>query len=277
MYARQRSSPLQKLQKAKPSGPGAVRPTSLDFSKLDAESMHAQSRVLDAIAAGASCREEAANRLAQHFFDIFRDPATGGPACALVRCFQTVRLEDLPPARHAFATRRLGSLPVRNDTGIRCLALLATRGTEPGWSRVEDSAGHQAIPLPSVDVILRAPMIARLLLEIGIRFEHVVAPPAPNSGFILDTPPGTSNVFHVESALGSPYIPAQASFVHPFGIRSVLGMGGLLPSGELFATVLFSRVTIPRRVAELFGPLSLSANLALAPFPPERTFLAPRA
>ena len=42
-------------------------------------------------------------------------------------------------------------------------------------------------------------------------------------------------------AAGSPYIPAQEDFVQPVGIRSVLGFGGMLPGGDIFVVILFSR------------------------------------
>jgi len=52
----------------------------------------------------------------------------------------------------------------------------------------------------------------------------------------------------------------------PFGIRSVIGFGGMLPSGNLFAVILFTKVPIPRETADLFRPLALSVKLAILPF-----------
>jgi len=72
-------------------------------------------------------------------------------------------------------------------------------------------------------------------------------------------------VFHVPVARGSAYIPAQEEFVIPCGVSSVLGFGGLLPSGNLFATIMFSKVPISEEVALLFRPLTLSAKIALLP------------
>ena len=52
----------------------------------------------------------------------------------------------------------------------------------------------------------------------------------------------------------------------PFGIESGLGFGGVLPTGDLFAVCLFSRVPISRTTAELFRPLALHVKLAVLPF-----------
>lgn len=49
-------------------------------------------------------------------------------------------------------------------------------------------------------------------------------------------------------------------------MKSVLGCGGQLPDGNLFAIIAFSRVTISRETAETFKPLALAAKLALLPF-----------
>lgn len=48
----------------------------------------------------------------------------------------------------------------------------------------------------------------------------------------------TYGVFHVAEARESAYVPAQADFVVPYGIRSVVGFGGPLATGDLFAVIL---------------------------------------
>jgi hypothetical protein len=73
-------------------------------------------------------------------------------------------------------------------------------------------------------------------------------------------------VFHVEDALGSPYIPAQEEFVVPYGIRSVLGFGGLLFNGDLFAVILFSTVRVPATAADRFRTLALDVKSAFSRF-----------
>jgi hypothetical protein len=249
----------------------AGRPLSLDLQRLSPAGMDTAAHALEAAVVNSSSREEAAGRIVSYLFDAFRLPSADAErSCALVRCFHTCSLEALPPARRAFAGKRLGHVPPRAN--LRCLTLLATRGMEPQWNDVEGSTEHQAIPLPSVEVILRAPMIARLLLQTGIRYEHVIEPPPERPGFLLDDSLDTFKIFHVEQALGSPYIPAQASFVHRYGIRSVLGMGGLLPGGELFAVVLFTRVAVSAENAELFRVLARSVKHCLLPFAPEQVF-----
>ena len=74
------------------------------------------------------------------------------------------------------------------------------------------------------------------------------------------------DVFHVEDAVGSPSIPAQEEFVIPHQIASVVGFGGLLRSGEMFAVVLFSRERIPAASAARFKAIALDVRSALFSF-----------
>ena len=66
--------------------------------------------------------------------------------------------------------------------------------------------------------------------------------------------------------MGSPYIPAQDDFVIPYGVKSALGFGGLLATGELFAVILFAKVRISAGVAERFTPMALDIREAISRF-----------
>jgi hypothetical protein len=131
------------------------------------------------------------------------------------------------------------------------------------WCDTSKSAGHRAIPLPSVQIVERAPMIAELIRALGLDIADVLSPPV---SLLRDIKGRTYNVFHVEHALGSAFIPAQEEFVIPFGIKSVIGFGGLLPSGEFFAVVLFSRVHVGAEPALRFKNVALDVKAILHPF-----------
>jgi hypothetical protein len=113
-------------------------------------------------------------------------------------------------------------------------------------------------------------MIHRLLEQFGLDVGAVVA---PEESLLVDLEARTFNVFHVAEAEGSPFIPAQ-DFVRAHGIRSVLGLGGMLPGGAIFAVILFAKVPVPLETAELFQTLALGVKLALQPFGADRVFAA---
>ena len=106
-------------------------------------------------------------------------------------------------------------------------------------------------------------MISNLVNQLGLEITDVLN---PNPSMLVDIDQKTYNVFHVADAVGSEVIVDQEDFVIPEGIKSCLGFGGMLPSGNLFAVVMFSRVPIIPTVAAMFRTISLNLKLALLPF-----------
>jgi hypothetical protein len=208
----------------------------------------------------APTMEDAAQRVCQVLYDelITSDKSK---ACVLVRCYKTHPYGRLDPELQSFAKAVLDG----RTTGptMRCLILLGTVGDQPAWNSRRTSAGHQAIPLPSADIIEKAPMIAQLIRQFGLELADVVQ---PTSDLMRSFAGKTYGVFHVPEASGSPYIPAQDDFVLKFGIRSVVGFGGSLPSGDLFAVILFSRVPISSETADRFRNLALDVKSGFFPY-----------
>jgi sigma-B regulation protein RsbU (phosphoserine phosphatase) len=203
--------------------------------------------------ADADTMEGAARSVVRYLYETLLDKETGEPSCALVRLYKTHPYAGLDPDLQAFAG---STLPDTGDVAsLRCLTLLASAGIQPAWNDRRSSVAHRAIPLPVGTVAERSPMVHRLLADLGLDLD--LGGGAPGKPY---------NVFHVAEALGSPYVPAQDDFVVPYGIRSVVGFGGLLPDGELFAVILFSRTPISRECAEQFGTVTMSVGLALVPF-----------
>jgi hypothetical protein len=216
--------------------------------------------------AGARTMEDAANEIVAYLYDNIGS-ADDGRALALVRLFKTHPYSGLDPAQQEFA--RKVSKSAEPDPSMKCLTLLATRGDEADWNSRRTSRGHLAIPLASEKMVENAPMISQLIQQLGLEIGAVLR---ADRDTIVDLAQKTYNVFYVADANGSPYIPAQADFVQPHGIRSVLGFGGMLPSGNLFAVIMFAKVAIGRETADLFANIALAAKLALLPFDGNATF-----
>lgn len=88
----------------------------------------------------------------------------------------------------------------------------------------------------------------------------------PYNNVIGDLARQTFNTFHIADAVDSPCITAQDDFVKPYGVKSVLGFGGVLSSGELFVVIMFSKVSIPASTASSFRDLSANVKEAVEPF-----------
>lgn len=217
-------------------------------------------RELGRAAMGASSIEEAARGVVRYLYDKAVDPETGERECALVRFFITQPYRALDAELQAVACGQLGC-PPSIDT-MNCLVLLGTAGEELEWNERRLSRGHQAIPLPDEARVAQVPMIAELFRSLGVD-PHALA----NRGTDLLHAGGDGKmyrVFFIPEAEGSPYIPAQDDFVKPYGIRSVLGWGGVLHGGELFAVVIFARVPIPEASADRFRHVALDVKAALS-------------
>lgn len=204
--------------------------------------------------------EDTAGRVVRHFYDGLVD-AEGERASALVRFYKTHPFGDLDSELQGFARALLGGQSPSAE--MKCLVLLATAGDKAEWNSRKSSQGHKAIPLPNEEAVHQAPMVSNLIAQLGIPLGMVIK---PEPDLLLEMEQKTYNVFHVPEALGSPYIPAQQEFVVPCGIRSVLGFGSLLPSGEMVAVIMFFKVPILREAANLFKALSLSVKMAVLPF-----------
>ena len=215
----------------------------------------------------AGSMEEVAARSVRYLYDSLRAPDLTAPGCVLARIFVTLPYVELDPEQQAFARRLLGDTPA--TPAMKCLTLLATAGQDAAWNSRHTSRGHVALPLPSEDSLARSPMIAQLMRQLGVDIGALIG---SDARLMVDIDQHTFNVFHVADALGSAFIPAQREFVVPHSVKSVLGFGGLLPNSELFATILFTRVTVPRNVADLFQPLALNQKLAMLPFVDRKVF-----
>jgi hypothetical protein len=210
---------------------------------------------------GAKSMEEVADRMVRYLYENLIDQQTGQPACALVRFFKTHPYRDLNQSLQEAACDILGTRSIIPTT--KCLTLLATAGDEPHWNSRHKSAGHKAIPLVDRDFIERAPMISQLIKQFGLEAEAILK---PDPKLILDLQRTKFNVFYVPEALGSAHIPTQKDFVIPYQIKSVLGFGGMLPSGNIFAIILFTKIWFPYDTAELFKWISAYARIAVASF-----------
>jgi hypothetical protein len=232
-----------------------------DLTNFGLAEMLRCSRELHRVASGAPTMESTARRVCRALYDELRAP-NGDRACALVRCYKTHNFGSLPPDVKPFAKRATGDGEAPRDR-MKCLTLLGTVGAEAQWNERWSSKGHQAIPLPSPQMVERAPMIAQLIRSFGLELADVTD---PSPEVVRDLAGKTYGVFHVEEAAGSPSIPAQDEFVSRFGIRSVVGFGGSLVTGDLFAVILFSRVPVSAASADRFRTMALDVKTLFFPF-----------
>jgi hypothetical protein len=238
-----------------------------DFGRFTSQDMQNCAIALRNMGDGATNMEDVANRMVQYLYQSLIDPQTGRSSCALVRLFKTHPYGELSEDLQRAACDVLGGRPANLST--QCLTLLATAGDEPHWNVRQLSTGHQAIPLIDRDFVDQAPMISQLIQQFGLDIETVIEP-APE--VLVDLDRKTFNVFYVPEALGSVHIPAQRNFVIPYHIQSVLGFGGMLPTGNLFAIIMFTKSLIPQSTADLFKWIAAYARISIIGFEQGKIF-----
>ena len=237
------------------------KPLIYDISNFTIRDMTECCKIVRTIGKDAKNMEEVANSIVNRLYVNLIDGQSGNKACSLVRFFKTHTFEKLDPEHQDFSKNMAGNSPVFPET--KCLTLLATVGENPEWNSRKNSKGHRAIPLLSEEMVDQIPMIKNLITQMGLNTGIVIK---PDPRFLLDKNTKMYSVFCVPEAPGSPCIPAQKEFVIPYGIKSVIGFGGLFPSGDVFAIIMFLKCATTNKVADLFKILAQNVKIAVLPF-----------
>ncbi|TAJ25631.1 MAG: hypothetical protein EPO64_07825 [Nitrospirae bacterium] len=238
-----------------------------DLARFSLKDMTECGAALRKLGDGATSLEETAGRTVRYLHEHLVDGQSGEPACVLVRLFKTHPFKGLEPGLKRYAKAILGDRPA--PPTLKCITLMATAGLRPEWNERGKSTRYKAIPILGEPFAAQLPMFARLFVQFGLDIGTVLQPP---SDLLVDYREKTYNVFYVPEAIGSPYIPVQEEFVARYGVKSALGFGALLPSGDLCAVIMFSRVSVTPDAAEMFRPLALCVKLALLPFDGKAVF-----
>lgn len=243
-------------------------PSSYDLANLTWKDFQQIQSELRGLQEQPSSLEQAANAVVRFFYDRLVNPVNGERSCALVRCFKTFRYADLPDDLQEVARRSAFNQRISAETQM--LTLLGTAGDHPDWNDRRRSNHHRAIPLASEEMVRQSPMIAQMIQQFGLDIGEIVR---PDKTFPVYAEKRDFGVFHVQDAVGSPFVPAQNGFVLQYGIRSILGFGSLLASGDLFLMLLFAKVEISAERAQMLRKLSLAVKLhLLGPYNRHRFF-----
>jgi hypothetical protein len=224
------------------------------FERADAADITAFKDDVRAAVKNCTSLEQAAQTLAKKVYTTFQS------STVLARVYVTVPYAKLPADARGFVDTLVASTDATAalTDATPCLSLLGTYGVEPAWQSRRTSKGHLAIPLLSREFVESAPMIARLLKDLGIDLAWIDDPSSDVSRVLVG---GFNGVFYVQDAAtatnakGAHIIPAQ-DFVAQHKVKTVFGMGGFYLQGAMVAIILFTREHLTRMQAERFSALS---------------------
>jgi len=204
------------------------------------------------VAAGSL--EEGAQALTNSLYDHFEE------SIILARVFATIPFGELPGVNQNFVREMAATAGTVGELGdsTPVLSLVGSFGQEDGWRDRRNSKGHVGIPIVSSPFIQAIPMMSRLLKELGVPVAWV---DSHDTEMIVSAIGSTTGLFFVENAdtgLDSDgrHIIAERGFVSEYGVKSVFGVGGAYPTGEIAFIVAFCRSQFPRAVAERFLALA---------------------
>lgn len=230
-----------------------------DITQFSLKDMTQCGAALRDLGVDAHSMEETANRIVRYLYDSLIDK-NGERVCVLTRFFITMPYSDLDEDNQRHAQKLLGDVPV--DAQLRCQTLLATVGIEPAWNDRRKSNYYKTLPL-TPEILDANPMYVQFAETFGVVLDRSIT---PDPALIAELEQHSYNVFHVPDAHDSEYIPDQKHFVIPYGIRSVLGFFGMLPSSQVFSVVIFTRTLVPRDIVMPFKTLAFNVKLAILPF-----------
>ena len=239
-----------------------------DLTKFSLQDMSEIGDALQQLELKAKNIDELSDMMVQYFFDKLVDTQTGEKSSVLVRFFMTYPYSSLDTELQQLVDRMLDGQSVDQD--MKCLKLSATAGVQPEWNSTINSKDHRVLPLKNEDMLKKNIMVHQFIDQMGMSVSSVLNPDPKLSSELEGR---VFNVYHVPEALGSPYIPAQEGFVVPFGVESAMGLGGMLPTGNLFALLIFSKTKISRNTANLFKNIALNVRMAALPFVNEKIFV----
>jgi hypothetical protein len=195
---------------------------------------------------------------AQHCVSLLYETFTPPPV--LVRMYATVPFALLPRDNREFVSR------LAEDKGIVAtidhrtpvLSLMGSRGAKAAWNDRRLSKGHVGIPLCATSFVESIPMVARLLIEMGMGLQWIDARDLGSVERVMDG--GLTGLFYVKDARtttdmgGRHIIPAQ-DFVDEHGVRTVFAVGGSYVGGMVVVLILFTQEIIDKPSAQRLVPI----------------------
>lgn len=237
--------------------------TLREFSVDDLEDM---GRDIRGMGAEAATMAEAAAEISGYLYEHLLDEQ-GEPACVMVRIYASQPFKVLPPHLQRVAADVADDL---TEDGA-CLVTLASNGSTelPAGSLPEEYV------LPFTDSVFRdIPFMPVLLERLGLDRASALD---PRRAVEIRLQHRTFNAYVGRDLADDVELlpnPIHRQVVRERGIKTVVGLGGVLPTGGFLMVMIQSTDDVPDRVVQLLQPLAVAIKAALIPH--SRAILVPR-
>lgn len=212
------------------------------------------SRDLRSFGRQSSDMREAAGSIASYFSDNLGG-ADGNPEAVVVLVHKTHPFHKLSDELRSLA--RLASTDVEDDT--TCLVRLAVAGYED-----PDPSPSSLVQPLTPGAFREQPVLEVLFSVMGVDLDVALD---PLEAMRANLHHRDLNVFLVQDVQNSELFggPDQRRQIEELGIRSLLGIGGALPTGDLFFVFMFTRTMVSDSSARLMRSLAPAVKASLVP------------
>jgi two-component system NtrC family sensor kinase len=209
---------------------------------------------LRSMAPDAETMEEVCEEVTRYLLDNLCDD-DGEPACVLVSMHKTHRFERLPERLQADALEADDTVA----SGTACLVLLARAESAPV---PPPEPGDRVRPL-TARAFRERPIFVRLLESLGADTESLLD---PTRALAMQMQHRELNVYVEPDLVSSDLVDEEAGEqARALGVRGVVALGGILPSGDLFLLSLITTVDVDDHVADLLRSLGTAVKVPLIP------------
>lgn len=225
-----------------------------EFSVGDLETMN---RHILRLGRGKTSMVEAACEVTGYLYDNLL-AADGERACVMVRLYVTQPLSTLPTELQDIAR----SLAPDVTDASACMTTLAHNGSAelPAGSLPEEYV------LPFTDELTASiPLLPSLLEQVGVDLDSAID---PRRAIDVRLQHRTLNVYSATNLAEDEALlpnPLHREVVRQRGIKSLVALAGVLPTGAMLLLILQARIEVPERAVFFLQPLGVAVKAALVP------------
>jgi anti-sigma regulatory factor (Ser/Thr protein kinase) len=180
----------------------------------------------------------------------------GSSDIVLAQVFQTAAWDALPPD---VQQQVISQSPAGTSAPERCLVLLGTDGDLPVWTDRRTPGDAAAIALTRREALTTPPLIPALAGTLGVTVDAFLPDSEPE---LLDDLSQSVEAFFVPEVTPGRHGPGDG-FVADHGVCSLIGFGAILPDGNAFTVMMYTKKPVSSHVAGMFRTVAVAAKLAL--------------
>ena len=228
----------------------------VDLRHFSLGDMTRMGRDLRDLGVNAGNMENVSQQIVNYMQSALIDAETKEPACMMSNLYMSCpnEIEPFHPTPH------------QNGQALEeswQLMLMATAGLPANDQTNKASLVPPILPMLSAQSVAQYPIWETILTQMGMPVDYLVQ---KDRRFALELATTSFNLILIPNFKDKPELfQSEARYIFQ-QVETLFGLGGMLPSGQLFVLLMFSKIAVHDEMIELFQPLALSLKLAFLPY-----------